>query len=197
MLAAAPEANARVTPKPMPAASPVWVGTFTAAVPATERVACADCAEPKVTARGGSVVVLTPSDGAPVATGEVVVVQPLLGAITTGHVEAGRLQLPWFVDDVRDSDDGVLVLPAGTQARLVAVGKPDDALIRAALMRDEALSGIKRALLKLEIGAIDVDGDGRADFAVTYGCTGWADGSCQSRGQFFLARHGVRWDEIE
>lgn len=191
--AAAPAADARVAAKQLPAASSAWIGTFAS----TAHVACADCAAPAVVARGGTVRVLTPSDGAPAATGDVVVVSPLLGAIARGTVVGGAVALPWFVDDARDSDDGVLVLPAGTAVRLVAPTPADDAQIRAALLRDETLAGIKKSLAKLEIGAIDVDGDGRADFAVTYGCSAWNDGACQGRGQFFLVRHGARWDEIE
>ncbi len=194
LAASAASADARVVKtKAPPAASAAWVGTFAG----EGHTACAECEDPKVIARGGSVRVLTPSDGSPAANGDVIVVSPLLGAIARGHVDGGKVALPWFVDDARDSDDGVLVLPAGTQARLVVPAKGDEAQIRAALLRDETLAGIKKSLAKLEIGAIDVDGDGRADFAVTYGCSAWNDGSCQSRGQFFLVRHGMRWDEIE
>jgi hypothetical protein len=34
---------------------------------------------------------------------------------------------------------------------------------------------------------------GKAELAVTYGCTVWFDGSCQARGQFVLARRRARW----
>ncbi len=65
------------------------------------------------------------------------------------------------------------------------------------MRKDEVLSGVKRALVGLEIGAVDIDGDHKADFAVTYGCNAWADGQCQSHGEFLLARHGDVWREIE
>jgi len=91
----------------------------------------------------------------------------------------------------------VLVIPGNVQPRLVTPTKTEVAAIDAALLRDEALSGVKRSIHGTEIGAIDVDGDGTADFAVTYGCNAWGDGSCQSHGQFFLARAGTRWVEIE
>lgn len=188
-------AEARGGGKRVPAASAAWVGSFASG--AADRVVCTDCAMPKVIARGGTVRVLKPADGSAAATGDVVVVSPLLGAITPGHVEAGQVALVWWIDDARDSDDGVLVLPAGTKPRLVVPSTGDDAEIRAAILRNETLAGIKKALAKLEVGAIDVDGDGRADFAATYGCSAWNDGSCQARGQFFLVRHGARWDEIE
>ena len=181
--------------KQAPAASAAWVGTFASG--AQDRVVCTDCAVPKVSTRGGSVRVLRPADGSPAASGDVVVVSPLLGAITPGHVAAGQVALAWWIDDARDADDGVLVLPAGARPHLAVPTKADDTEIRAAILRNETLAGIKKALAKLEVGAIDVDGDGRADFAVTYGCSAWNDGACQARGQFFLVRHGARWDEIE
>jgi hypothetical protein len=186
-------ASAR-TGKGVPAVSAAWVGTFSTSA---AREACKDCAAPKVVARGGSVRVLKPANGGAAAEGDVVVVSPLLGAITSGKIADGVVALPWFVDDARDSDAGVLVLPGNVTPRLVTPSKADDAGIRAALMRDETLAGIKKSLAKLEVGAVDVDGDGKADFAVTYGCAAWNDGACQLRGQFFLVRHGVRWDEIE
>jgi hypothetical protein len=59
------------------------------------------------------------------------------------------------------------------------------------------LSGVKRALADLEVGAIDVDDDRKADFALTYGCNAWADGQCQGHGEFLLVRHGTAWVELE
>ena len=79
----------------------------------------------------------------------------------------------------------------------VEPSKADVVAIRAALMKNEVLSGVKRALDHLEVGAIDVDGDHKADFAVTYGCNAWADGSCQSHGEFLLVNQGARWAELE
>ena len=196
VLAATGVAEARRAPaKAAPAASAAWIGTFEPADGPHKK--CVDCAGAEVTARPGRVRVLTPSDGSPAASGDVVVVSPLLGATASGHVDGGAIRLDSFGDDARDSDDGVLVLPAGTPTTAVTASRADDAAIRAALLRDEALAGIKRALVKLSIGAIDIDGDGRADFAVTYGCSAWNDGACQAHGQFFLVRHGARWDEIQ
>ena len=65
------------------------------------------------------------------------------------------------------------------------------------ILHDDAIGGVKRALVGLEIGAVAVGGDGTADFVATYGCVQWADGECQARGQFFLARHGAKWVKIE
>ena len=76
--------------------------------------------------------------------------------------------------------------------------RPTSRRSSAALITDEVLVGRpKRALDGLEVGAIDVDGDGKADVVATYGCNAWGDGSCQSHGQFFLVRRGARWVEIE
>jgi hypothetical protein len=70
------------------------------------------------------------------------------------------------------------------------------------LVRADALSNGDRAtamrtLRDVEVGAIDVDGDKEADFAVTYGCTSYGDGVCQRRGEFFLARRGAKWVLVE
>ena len=150
----------------------------------------------QVAAHKGELVVLTPPSGA-LPAGEVTVVQPLIGMIGFAKVDAGKAQLPYFLLDARDGEDGVLVIRGHVEPRLVVPTKADVAAIDAALLRDEVLSHVKRAINGTEIGAIDVDGDGSADYAVTYGCNAWADGSCQSRGQFFLARAGTRWVEIE
>ncbi|HEY0255595.1 MAG TPA: hypothetical protein VGC41_28895, partial [Kofleriaceae bacterium] len=69
--------------------------------------------------------------------------------------------------------------------------------IRAALGKNDALSHVKRALDHLEIGAVDTDGDGRADVALTYGCTVWGDGQCQVFGQFALVATKGIWKEVD
>ena len=158
--------------------------------------AVAPSAKMQVAAHKGELVVLTPPRGTAPA-GDVTVVQPLIGMIGFAKVEAGKAQLPYFLYDARDGEDGVLVLGGHIEPRLVTPTKAEVAAIDAALLRDEVLSHVKRSINGTEIGAIDVDGDGTADYAVTYGCNAWADGSCQSRGQFFLARAGTRWVEIE
>jgi hypothetical protein len=91
----------------------------------------------------------------------------------------------------------VIVLPGGTVVAFVAPSKAAVAAIQATLVRTEALAGVRRALDGLEFGAIDVDGDGTADVIATYGCAAWFNGSCQSRGQFVLARRGPRWAVVE
>ena len=171
-----------------------WVGTFSPEPPVKP---CADCAKPTIAAHAGNVRVLTPSDNTPPASGDVVLTSPLLGIVLHGKVEQGRVAVAWFDYDSRDSANGVIVLPAGTEPRFVEPAKPDVLAIQQALLHDEVLSGVRRALAGLEIGAIDTDGDGKADYAVTYGCNAWADGSCQSHGQFFLVRRGTKWVEIE
>lgn len=149
-----------------------------------------------VAAHAGSVVVLAPPSGeAP--TGEVTLVQPLIGMIAHAKIEGTKAAVPYFLLDRREGEDGLLVIPGNVEPRLVNPTKTDVAAIHAALLRDEVLSGVRRSINGTEIGAIDVDGDGTADYAVTYGCNAWGDGQCQSHGQFFLARAGTRWVEIE
>ena len=173
----------------------VWLGTFAPATGAlTAR--CTDCAKRTIAPVAGSVRVLTSGEGTPPPEGDVVIVSPLLGAVARGRVEQGRVAVPWFNYDLRDSDDGVLVIAGDVRVGLPAPDPADVRAIEQVLLRDDALSGVRRSLAGLEIGVVDVDGDGRADLAVTYGCDTWADGQCQSKGQFFLARHGARWTEI-
>jgi hypothetical protein len=150
-----------------------------------------------VIGHAGSVVVLTPGDGSAAPTGDVVVVQPLVGMNLEATIDHGQIALPLFAIDRRPGADAVLLLPAHTQVVFVEPSKADLVAIRAALLKDDVLAGVKRSLADLEVGAIDVDGDHKADFAVTYGCNAWADGQCQGHGQFLLASRGTSWVEIE
>jgi hypothetical protein len=178
-----------------PPPSPAWIGTFEPAPQPPP--SCAECTVPAFVQLAGSVRVLAPSEGGAPAAGDVLVLQPRLGVIVRGHVDNGRIVLAWFNFDRRDGDAGVLVIPGDAHPQLVDPTKADLVSIRAALMRDEVLAGVHKALDKLEVGAIDLDGDHKPDLVVTYGCNAWADGQCQSMGQFFLARHGTSWSEIE
>jgi hypothetical protein len=181
-------ATAAAAPAPQ-----AWIGQVQ---PAGEALApCVDCKLSPVQ-RGGTLVVLPPKDVAP-PVGDVVLVQPLVGIVLGAHVDKGRAALPWFLADRRDGDNGVLVLPAGTAVRVVPAAAADVAQIKAALLRNEVLEHVGKAVAKLEVGAIDIDGDGKADFAVTYGCAAWGDGACQLRGQFMLARRAGKWVELE
>jgi hypothetical protein len=176
--------------------SPAWIGIFRPDPPCV--VPC-DCDKPSIVGASGEVIVLSPGDGAPLpALGDVTLVQPLLGMNIVAHVTShGRAPVRLFAADRRDGDNAVLVLPADVHVVFVTPAPADVLAIRAALMKDEVLSGVRRALAGLEIGAVDVDGDRRADFAVTYGCNAWADGQCQSKGGFLLARRGGVWRELE
>jgi len=168
-----------------------WVGVFRPAAktePSDVRT---------IVARAGEVVVLTPATGAPPSPGDITVVQPLTGMNLAASVREGRIALPFFALDRREGADAVLLLPAGKTVVFVEPSKADVIAIRAALMRNDALSGVRRALDGIEVGAIDIDGDKKPDFAVTYGCNAWADGSCQSHGEFLLARRGMAWVELE
>jgi hypothetical protein len=191
--AAPTAAPAKPAAKPAPAALQLWIGVFDPQLPAHPPW---DNAKLTPVVHAGSVRVLTPGSGA-AASGDVVVVHPLLGKIAPGKVDKGAIALAEFAFDQRDGDDGVVVLPGGTAVTVVAPGKPEIAAIRAILVKTEALAGVRRALDGLEVAAIDVDGDGKADVITTYGCAAWFDGSCQSRGQFVLARRGARWAIVE
>ena len=177
----------------LPAAQQVWIGVFDPGLPVHPPW---DNSKLTPVVHGGAVRVLTPSSGPP-ASGDVVIVHPLLGKVAAGKVDKGAVALTDFAFDQRDGDDGVVVLPGGTQVAVVAPGKGDVAAVRATLVRTEALAGVRRALDGLELGAIDVDGDGKADVIATYGCAAWFDGACQSRGQFVLVRRGARWTIVE
>ena len=179
--------------KPPSAPPQIWIGVFDPGLPVHPPW---DNTKLTPVAHGGAVRVLTPGSGPP-ASGDVVVVHPLLGKVAGGKVDKGAVALAEFAFDQRDGDDGVVVLPGGTQVALVAPSKADIAAVRATLVRTEALAGVRRALDGLELGAIDVDGDGKADVIATYGCAAWFDGSCQSKGQFVLVRRGARWTIVE
>lgn len=190
--AAAPAPPAQPAPG-KPAALPLWIGVFDPRLPAHPPW---DNAKLTPVEHGGAVRVLTPDRGA-AASGDVVVVHPLLGKLAAGKVDRGAVALADFAFDQRDGDDGVIVLPGGTPVAFVAPSKADVAAVRATLVRTEALAGVRRALDGLELGAVDVDADGKADVIATYGCTTWFDGACQSRGQFVLVRRGGRWTIVE
>ena len=164
------------------------------------RQTCDDCKTARTVPVHGIVRVLRSGDDVP--DGKVVVTSPLLGYAVGGTIDHGTISIGWFDFDQRDSDAGVLLLPPGTAVRFVVPAPADVAGIKEALIKDDALSvGSRVMALKgmkdMEVGAIDVDGDGKADFAATYGCTIFGDGGCQSRGQFFLARRGQKWAQIE
>lgn len=186
-VAAAPPAKPS---KPPPA---LWIGVFDPGLPVH-----APWGYAKLTpvAHAGSVRVLS-SDAGPPPAGDVVVVHPLLDKIATGKLDRGTVALAEFAYDQRDGDDGVLVLPAGTQVALVAPSKTDVTAIKATLIRTDTLAGVRRAVDGLELAGVDVDGDGQADAVTAYGCAAWFDGSCQSHGQFVLVRRGARWAIVE
>jgi hypothetical protein len=178
------------------AADPMWIGTF---VPTAKAGCTTGCEAAKTVAHPGYVRVLTPPDGKPAAEGRVMVVQPLTYAYGTGIVDKGVITLISFpYDENRDTDNSVLVVPSGSKAIVVPIGKADIAAIKDTLLaKAEELANVRKSVASLEVAGVDTDGDGKPDLAVTYGCNVWADGSCQSRGQFFLARRGQRWVVIE
>jgi hypothetical protein len=172
---------------------PAWIGVFR---PTPDNVGTTD--DRTVIGHAGEIVVLTPSDGRPAPTGDVTVVQPLVGMNIVASIDKrSRIALPLFAVDRRPGADAVLLLPADARVVFVTPSAADVAGIRKALMKNEVLSGVARALKDIEVGAIDVDGDHKADFAITYGCNAWADGDCQSRGEFLLASRGTAWVELE
>jgi hypothetical protein len=193
--AVAVTATASAAPKPAPK-PPVWVGVF---LPNVKRPCKSGCDALAPTARGGFVRVLTPSDGSPPAKGPVTIVHPLAKSIASGVVLNGIVPVGSFShDENRDNDDSVLVLPGDAKATVVQPTPADALAIRAALLAQaDELAKVRKSLDHLEIGLVDIDGDGKPDLAATFGCNNWADGSCQSRGQFFLVKRGARWVVID
>lgn len=180
-----------------PVAPKAWIGVFRPTPPGPPP--CGDCDKPTVVGATGEVIVLSPSDGGALPdVGDVTLVQPLLGMNVVARVSAhGRAPVSLFATDRRDDANAVLVLRGDAHVAFVTPAARDVALIDAALMRDEALAHVRRALAGIEIGGVDVDGDHRPDYAVTYGCNAWADGLCQGKGEFLLARHGEMWTELQ
>jgi hypothetical protein len=187
--------GAAAAPAPAPKAPPppIWIGVFDPRLPTH---APWDNARLTPVAHGGSVHVLAPDSG-PAATGDVVIVHPLLGKVAAGKIDKGTVALAEFAFDQRDGDDAVIVLPGGTAVTVMAPSAADVAAIKALLVKTDMLAGVRRSLAGLELAAIDLDSDGKADVVATYGCTAWFDGSCQSKGQFFVARRGARWVILE
>jgi len=91
----------------------------------------------------------------------------------------------------------VLVLPGDAHVAFVAPAPADALAIRAALMKNDVLAGVRRALIGLEIGRDRYRRRSPRGLRVTYGCNAWADGQCQSKGEFLLARHGNVWRELD
>lgn len=180
----------KVAPRPPP---PIWLGVFDPQLPVH---APWDGEALTPVAHGGVVRVLAPQRG-PAAQGDVVIVHPLLRKTATGAVDRGAVAVADFAFDQRDGDDSVIVLPAGTPVAFLAPTRYDELAIRQTLGKVEMLAGVRRALQRLEIATVDLDGDGKADLASTYGCTAWFDGACQSKGQFVLVRRGARWMIVE
>jgi hypothetical protein len=180
---AAPDARKLAPPAPLAA----WIGAF------HPQPAC-----PTACTIGGTVRVLPGGDDAPPLPADVAIVQPLANVMALGTVDHDQVAVVGLAfDPARDGGDSVLVVPAVPPPAIVKPTPAELAAIKAVIARDEALAGVKKALVGLEIGAVDVEGNGTADFAVAYGCRQWADGQCQGRGQFFLARRGARWVELE
>jgi len=144
----------------------------------------------------GSVHVLAPEKGDP-ASGAVHVIHPLLGKVADGTVDKGKVALADFAYDQRDGDDGVLVVPAAAPVAIVPIGKADAAAIKAVLRRDPALAGVGKALAGLELAGVDLDGDKQPDAAMSYGCTAWFDGLCQSHGAMVFVKRAGRWTELQ
>ena len=72
----------------------------------------------QVSAHAGEVIVLTPPTGAP-PTGEVTLVQPLIGMIAYAKVDGTKAQVPYFLVDARDGEDGLLMAPAHAVPRML------------------------------------------------------------------------------
>lgn len=176
---------------PAVVAPTVWLGTFEPAQP----VEVSPTRE--VVARSGTVTALTPAVGPPAPAGPIAVVQPLVGMNIAATLDHGHATLALFGVDRRQYANSVLLVAPNLPVKFVVPSALDVNAIRAALAKDDALSGVKRALSGLEVGAIDVDGDRKADYAITYGCTVWGDGQCQVHGQFALAKTNGVWHEME
>jgi hypothetical protein len=169
----------------------VWLASFEPA----EKLAPSETRA--IVGRAGTITVFTPEDGSPAPTGDVTLVEPLFGMNIVATIDHNHVTLPLFAIDRREYAGTVLVLPAATTVRFVTPSAADGTAIRAALLKDDALSGVRRAVAGVEIGAVDVDGDGKADLALTYGCTVWGDGQCQVHGQNAFARVKGSWRELK
>jgi len=153
-----------------------------------------DCVVPTIVAHAVNVLVL----GGALADGnDVRVVQPLLGLAVSGRIAKGHVALAGWLVDRRANHDGVFVVTGDVKPVFLTATPADVAAIRAVVARVESLEGVRKATTKLEVGLVDLDGDGKADVASTYGCKVWGDGACQVPGQFLLVHRPAGWTLLE
>ncbi len=132
--------------------------------------------------------------------GDVIVVNPLLGAPATGKVEKAkpddyadfRVPLATFTyNSLSTRDAGVFILPATAKVKILKLTGKDKTSLRSAARKATGID--KKNANQRELGAIDVDGDGKADLGVAFGCNGFADGECQNEGEIVLVHSGSAW----
>jgi hypothetical protein len=174
---------------------PIWIGVVQPASPPT---APCECDVLTAIARPVSIVVL-PSPNVTSATDgtKLHVLQPLLGMAVTGVIAGGKLALPAFIVDRRRNHDEVIVVGGDVTPTLVTPSAAELAAVKVVVGHAESLEGVRKATAKLELGLVDLDGDGKADVGATYGCKVWGDGACQVTGQFVVVRGAGGWKVLE
>ncbi len=174
----------------------IWIGVVQ---PATPPVAPCECDVLTAVARPVAIIVLpTPNVTSPADGTMVHVLQPLLGMAVAAKLVGGKLALPAFIVDRRRNHDEVIVVDGDVKPALLVATPADVAAIKAVVGHAESLEGVRKATAKLEVGVVDLDGDGKADVATTYGCKVWGDGVCQVTGQFIVVRSAkLGWKVME
>jgi hypothetical protein len=173
------------------AAADVWQGAVK-----SDAAPCPDCKAMTVVARPVDVILL--GAGGAKDGDAVTVVQPLLGMAVGGVVKGGNhVALASLLVDRRANHDGVFVVPGAPKIVFVAPTAADLAAAKLAVGRVESLEKVRKATARLELGLVDLDGDGKPDLGSTYGCKVWGDGICQVEGQFLLVKKPGGWVVLE
>lgn len=87
----------------------------------------------------------------------------------------------------------VLVVAAGGKPALI---KPSRTVARK-LLKQAAKDVESKEVASWDVGLADLDGDGIADIAVIYGCSGGIDGVCASNDALPYVRDGKGWTALE
>lgn len=185
LLAAAPALAGPGKKAPPPPVPQYWIGSF--------EIAGDELDEGK--AQAGTVTV---KDAA--APKDAILIAPLDAAhgITPATGEVGKDGVAYKATYVTPRDlvttpPPVLVVAAGGKPALI---KPSRTVARK-LLKQAVKDVESKEVASWKVGLADLDGDGIADLAVIYGCSGGIDGVCASNDALPYVRDGKGWTALD